>query len=155
MHLTCDLFHWSRWCTSVIPNISPDGGWPGFHLKPLGAVIWQVFTLYRPGGQRGHMQKKNYKKVPYLPAVFLVMTVRWYNTKHILWRRGSKTTTEATGCHLWAIIAGNSTQSDKIYRFFFKYFHHPATFQWVEMTSRPLISIEVWHMKLTGRTSLI
>jgi hypothetical protein len=38
------------------------------------------------------------KKAPYLQAVLLAMAVHRYDTKRIAWWRGSRATTEATGC---------------------------------------------------------
>ena len=46
------------------------------------------------------MPKKNDKKVPYLSAVLLALSVRRYVTKRINQRRGSRAIREATGRRL-------------------------------------------------------
>ncbi len=66
----------------------PIEGVQGFtrsHWKPL---LGEYSLCIAPDGQRGRMPKKNDKKVPYLLAVLLALSVRRYVTKRIDRRRG-------------------------------------------------------------------
>ena len=61
---------------------------------------------------------------------------------------------ETTGQCLRASIASDRGLMDKC-SVFYEFFYHRATFQLVEVMSRPLITIGVGHIKLTGRNYVI
>ncbi len=92
-----------------------------------------------PDGQRVRTPFKKYKKVPYLSAVSLALSVRRYVTKRIDRRMGSRAITEATDRRLRASVAADM-QSVSVFPFFWEFFHRRPAFQQVKMTSRPLIT---------------
>jgi len=53
-----------------MPLTSTDGGGPGLHLKPLDAVIGQVFTPYCPGERQGSHSEK-------IAAMAKINTPQW------------------------------------------------------------------------------
>jgi hypothetical protein len=68
------------------------------------------------------MPKENDKKVPYLSAVSLALSVRRYVTKRIDRRRGSRAIPEATGRRLRASMAADNPPSDIFFRDFSSFF---------------------------------
>ncbi len=103
-------------------------------------------------GQRVRMPLKKYKKVPYLSAVSLALSVRRYVTKRIAQRRGSRAIPEATGRRLRASVAADICNRPVFFRFFWSFFIVGRLKRWLRnnrgmtyQTDRKLLSNLVEH----------
>ena len=145
MYLRRGPFRWPWRCADAIRSASPDAAWPGLYQKPLDAAIGRLLAPYRPGGRQGD---NHYEHVPTLLAISMAIAMRRCYTPRIArWRR-FVAFIKATKRHHRA-----STRSD-IYnvsrqRRLFRTSHREKGLQ---LTCWPLITIGVWHIKLTGTT---
>ena len=138
-------FRWPHGRIEAIWSTSPNAASPGLHWKPLDAAIRQLLTPYGPGCRQGDNQQNNDAKctqffghfdghrnatVRYC-ALCLMVEVRGFRKSHL---------TPPLGEHL---------QTSQRLLFLLFYCEKGLEF---ELTCWPLITIGVWHIKLTIRT---
>ncbi len=153
MHLRCWRFWWPRPCTRTIQTALPNAACPGLLRKPLSAGIGQLLAPYCPIGRQGNWQTYNNQQM-HLKL--------WPNQWP--WRCASTvphTSPEGGGLGLYKMplnttigqvlwpIEGNETIKR---RFFQSVFHRRPAEKGLEVTSRSLITIGVWHINLTRRS---
>ncbi len=96
----------------------PIEGVQGFTQSHWTPPSGEYLLRIAPDGQRVRMPLKKYKKVPYLSAVLLALSMRRYVTKHIDRRRGSRAIPEATGRRLRASMAADICHRSVFFLFF-------------------------------------
>ena len=149
MHLCCGPFRWPWRCAGAIQSALPNAAWPGrLHRKPLDAAIGQLLTPYCPSAARATINLTMMQHVLNLLAISMAIAMRRYYTTHIArWRR-FVAFIKATKRH-----HRTSTRSDIIKGThplrLFRTFHREEELQ---LTCWPLITIGVWHIKLTRST---
>ncbi len=137
-------------------NTARIAQWRGFMgtWKPLDAATRWVLTLYCPSGCQGNSKQNNNKKLyhncePFWQPCWCAGTV-----PGALPNRGGpglqlKSLVTAIRQVLLPIIAISNQ-----YAGFSKFFHCHFATKGIKVMSRPLITIGVWHIKLTRKCSV-
>ena len=89
---------------------------------------------------------------PPLLAILMYAVVRRYYTAHIAWCQWFVAFLKAAKRHHPASTRSDITQSDMLTPDFGGIFHHQINKKGLELTFWPLITIGVWHIKLTRTT---
>jgi hypothetical protein len=133
-------------CTSIVGHFDGHVHW----MPPSDdkATTRSVLLLRTPGQQSTTQQWIN---TPTLRAVLMAIAMQRYDTARIAWWTRSRGSLEATGCHHRASIVADSSNGDKKSRFFSSFSSSLAT-KGIEVMSRTLITIGVWHINLMGKS---
>ena len=156
MHLCRRPFRWPWLCASAIRSALPDAAWQGIHRKPLDAAIGRLPAPNLPGGRQGDNQLKNdYATCTHFDFVghfddhhdAAVLYCAHPLMEGVCGFHKSHLTPPSDEHLLWHYPIGYTNSSC----FVFRTFHREKDLQ---LTCLPLISIGVWHIKLTRSTWL-
>ncbi len=153
MHLRCWPFWWPWQCTRATQMASPNAACPELPRKPLDAGIGWLLAPYCPSGCQGNRQTYNNQQLH---------LKRWPNWWP--WQCAGtvlRTSPDGGGLGLCKMLLNTTirqvlwlieSNETKKRPFFFEFFHCRPTEKGLEVTSRSLITIGVWHINPTRRS---